>query len=77
METVSKFQRREQLEISDIMNLFESDIMTVSEKQRILETFMPSISIADARKLNIISQNDANTIKKRALEASLDTGLFK
>ena len=48
MDTVAKMQRREKLETSDFMVLFESNIFSVSEKQKLIESFMPSISLADA-----------------------------
>lgn len=77
MTMVWKFKRRENLEISDIMPLFETDIFSVKEKAKIIETFMPSISIADGIKLGIFTVMGANKIKKQALQNALDTGLFK
>lgn len=76
IDTVAKFQRREALEISDIMPLFESDALNSKEKQRIIETFMPSISISEAIKLNVLGVKRANEIKKQALEGALDTSIF-
>jgi hypothetical protein len=76
MDTVSKLQRREPLEIPDFMSLFESNVLTTDEKQRIIETFMPSISITDAMTLGLIDAKMANAIKLQALEGSFDSGFF-
>jgi hypothetical protein len=76
MNIVSKLQRREKLEIPDFMSLFESHILTALEKQKIIETFMPSISIADAVNLGILDVISSTAIKKQALEKSLDVGSF-
>jgi hypothetical protein len=77
MDTVAKMQRREKLETSDFMVLFESNIFSVSEKQKLIESFMPSISLADALVLWIIDTRTAEWLKKKALESSLDTWIFR
>ena len=76
IDTVQKFQRRQKLEISDIMSLFESNILTVAEKQQIIETFMPSMSLSDAKTLWIIDQKTWDKLKKDALEKALWISIF-
>ena len=75
-DTMKKFQRRESLERADIMVLFESNILTVSEKQQIIETFMPSISLGDAKALGLIDIKTGEELKKEALEKALGGGVF-
>jgi len=75
-DTLEKFKRREKLEIADIMVLFETNILSKTQRQRIIETFMPSISLSEAIKLKVIDDKMVRQVKKQALESSLDTGMF-
>jgi len=77
LDTVQKIKTRQQLQEADIMSLFESNILTVQEKEHILETFMPSITVTQALELGVIDVSMAQKIKKQALESSLDTWFFK
>lgn len=73
---IHKFKTRQSIEVYDIMALFESSILTIQEKQRIIETFMPIISVEDALQLWIIDQKWVIDFKKKALESSIDVGVF-
>jgi hypothetical protein len=69
--TLEKFKRREKLERADIMSLFETGIITTAEKQHIIETFMPSITLSDAQRLGLVNEKKIRETKKLALETSL------
>jgi len=72
----NKIKSRQKLDTADVMTLFESSIFTVDEKQKIIESYMPSMTVAQAIELWIIDNQAAKSIKKSALETSVETGLF-
>ncbi len=71
-----KLKTRQKLDTADVMTIFESWIFSETEKQKIIESYMPSITVAQALELEIIDQQAAREIKKDALESSVETGLF-
>ncbi len=75
-DTLEKFKRRQKLEREDIMSLFETGIITPTEKQHIIETFMPSITLSDAQRLWLVNEKKIRETKKLALETSLGKWFF-
>jgi len=47
----NKIKSRQKLDTADVMTLFESSIFTVDEKQKIIESYMPSMTVAQAIEL--------------------------
>lgn len=69
---VEKVRTRNKLDISDAITIFEGDIFSPKEKQLIIESYIPTISIKDALDLEVINGKQAHAIKKKTLESALD-----
>jgi endonuclease/exonuclease/phosphatase (EEP) superfamily protein YafD len=44
----AKVSSRQKLDIADVMTIFESSVFSTTEKQKIIESYMPSMTVAQA-----------------------------
>jgi hypothetical protein len=74
--TVKKMQRGQKIGVDDVWELFESGVFSVSEKQRLLETFVPTLSLKQALDLGCISTREVKSFKKKLLKKTIDDSIL-
>jgi len=68
-----KMRRLEKIDRADVIFLFESNLLKEEEKQRLIEWFMPTITLQEALELKIIDTKSVRSTKKAALEQSIQS----
>ena len=74
--TVKKMQRAEKISAEDVWELFESWAFSPSEKQKLIENFIPSMSLKKAVDIWLFSADGAKSLKKKLLKKTIDDSLF-
>jgi len=75
-DVVQKIKAGRQLEDLDIETLLDSGIYTQKEKQELIAKLLPSISLAKAKRFNLIDTRSASDIKDeyiKSVDSDLDT----